>query len=77
MNDNEYWLKIFKYCTAAACVFVTLAFASCQHTKFQVVEMVKAGATPAQADCALSSGRDIAICAAVSAHHQPINSEEL
>ena len=54
MDDNEFFVKIFKYCVTGFVVIVVSMIGSCQMTNYRIVEAVKAGAHPLSIECALT-----------------------
>lgn len=64
MNSDEFWLKAQKYLLILIITIATLVLANCQASKYQIVQAIKAGATPQEAACALHHGSvtDDAIC---------------
>ena len=54
MNDNEFWIKVWKCVAVVICVLIMSVTASCQTTKFVVLEMAKKGANPVDAACSLA-----------------------
>ena len=56
MNDNEFYIKVWKYLTIATCVVIISGMASCQSGNYQITRAIEAGATPLQAACAFQMG---------------------
>jgi hypothetical protein len=65
MNENEFWVTVWKYAAITACVFVVSGIGSCQSSKYQVRKAIEAGATPMEAACAFDHGQvtDGSLCA--------------
>ncbi len=56
MNENEFWLGVWKLVTVAIMV-LTLSISSCSIVKHRTVaELVKNGANPIDAYCAINTG---------------------
>lgn len=54
MNDNECFLSCFRTAILGALLVIALLFGSCQTTNYRIVQAIEAGATPLEAECALS-----------------------
>lgn len=55
MNDNEFWVSIWKVIAVTFIAVIVSGVTSCQMTNSRITEMVKAGADPIDAMCAVSS----------------------
>ena len=58
---DEYWVKIYKYVAITIIVLIIATTSSCQYTKYTLKEMVKDGANPIAAKCALENN-NIVLC---------------
>lgn len=62
MNDNEFWLKVWKWITITICLIAILSFSHCQHNSYRDGQMMKKlldeGINPSEAACliAISNG---------------------
>ena len=56
MDDNEFWIKCWKYAAITSCIVLISGISSCQSTKYQIRKMVEAGASPIEAACAYDLG---------------------
>ena len=52
MNDNEFWIKCWKYAAIVFCIVVMGSIGSCQSSKYQIRKMVEAGSSATEAACA-------------------------
>lgn len=55
MNDEEIFMACFRSGILGVLLLVTLIIGSCQTTNYRIVQAIEAGATPMEAECALSS----------------------
>ena len=53
MDDNVYWLKLWSMVGFCACIFVVLGVVSGALADHQITNLVKAGANPIAARCAI------------------------
>ncbi len=64
MNDNEFWIRVWKYLTLITCVGIFSVLTNCQHTKYQIRKAVEVGADPIETACAMESsgGQNGSLC---------------
>lgn len=64
MNDNEYWVNIWKLAAIVLCVIVVSSIGSCQASKYQIRKAIEAGSTAMEAACAFDHGNvsDNSLC---------------
>lgn len=65
MDNNKYWLSIWKTAAVTLCVLIIASVGSCQSSKYQIRKAIEAGATPMEAACAFNHGNvsDGSLCA--------------
>jgi len=56
MDNNTFWIELWKYVTIVVVVLIVATVGSCQATKHKIQRMVEEGADPIIAACAVSDG---------------------
>lgn len=54
MDDNEFWLKFFKYVIVGICSLILIGNVSCQSSKYQLRKMTEATGSAIEASCAMT-----------------------
>ncbi len=65
MEENDFWLRIFKISVIGVCVIVIALIGSCQSSKYQIRKSIEAGYSPMSVACAFDHGNvsDGTLCA--------------
>lgn len=55
MEDNKFWFSLWTVISLAVVAIIITALTACYHSEKHIVELVKAGANPIEARCAIGT----------------------
>lgn len=53
MNENEFWIILWKYVLIAMCIITIFSMVSCQFSKYQLRKMTEATGSGIESACAM------------------------
>lgn len=56
MEENSFWLSLWKSVILGICILILCVTGNCQNSKYQLRKMIEAGTDPILAACALGKG---------------------